>query len=93
MAGLDDKGWAVGYDLKTRTRLGTLIPQLGDKHWICIGPNGHYVGSDGVAEHIVYVAITDAGHQETYTPAEFERTYGWHNDPAKARFLALDWPP
>jgi hypothetical protein len=45
-----------------------------------------------VTDRIVYVARADAGHQETYTRAEFERTYGWRNDPAKARFLALDPP-
>ena len=89
MAGLDDKGWATGYDLETRQRLGTLIPQLGDKYWACIGADGHYVGSEGVADHLVYVALTEAGHQETYTPSEFARVFGWKNEPSRARFAGL----
>jgi serine/threonine protein kinase/formylglycine-generating enzyme required for sulfatase activity/WD40 repeat protein len=91
VGGLDDRGMAIGFDFKSGRRLGTLIPQLGDKHWIFIGPDGHYAGSEGVEEHIVYVAMTDDGRQETYTPAEFARRYGWKNDPSKARFAAL--PP
>jgi hypothetical protein len=35
----------------------------------------------------VYVAQTDDGRQETYTPAEFQKKYGWKNDPAKAILL------
>ena len=77
--------------MKTRTKLGTLIPKMTGNHWICIGPDGHYVGSAGVEKHIVYVTVTDDGKQETYTPAEFARRYGWKNDPSKARFAAV--PP
>ena len=86
----DWNNFLTGYDAETGKRLGTLIPGLADKHWICIGPSGHYAGSVGVEEHFVYVAMTDDGRQETYSPAEFARRYGWKNDPAKARFLALD---
>jgi eukaryotic-like serine/threonine-protein kinase len=86
----DWNNFLTGYDAETGKRLGTLIPGLTDKHWICIGPSGHYAGSVGVEEHFVYVAMTDVGHQEIYPPAEFARRYGWKNDPAKARFLALD---
>lgn len=28
--------------------------------------------------------------QKTYTPAEFEKQFGWKNNPAKARLLKLD---
>jgi formylglycine-generating enzyme required for sulfatase activity/WD40 repeat protein len=86
----DWNNFLTGYDAESGKRLGTLIPGLADKHWICIGPSGHYVGSVGVSEHFVYVAMTDDGQQETYTPAEFARRYGWKNDSARARFLALD---
>jgi WD40 repeat protein len=37
----------------------------------------------GHEKDVVYVAITADG-QETFTPAEFERKFGWPNDPAKA---------
>jgi hypothetical protein len=30
--------------------------------------------------------VTDGG-QETLTPAEFEKKYGWKNDPERARLL------
>ena len=89
VAGLDKKGWLQAYDMKTHTKLGTLIPKMTGNSWICIGPDGHYVGSDGVEDHIVYVAITETGNQEIHTPAEFARRYGWKNDPTKARFAAL----
>ena len=35
-------------------------------------------------EDLVYVALTDAGEQITLSPEEFEKKYGWKNDPAKA---------
>jgi Pyruvate/2-oxoacid:ferredoxin oxidoreductase delta subunit len=31
--------------------------------------------------------LTDDGRQETYTPAEFQKQYGWKNDPSKAILL------
>jgi len=38
---------------------------------------------------VVYVAMTDEGHQLTFTPEEFSKRYGWKNDPSKTRFAAL----
>ena len=45
------------------------------------------IGTDptlNAERHIVYAVETEAG-QETLTPAEMAKKYGWHNDPAKVR--------
>jgi hypothetical protein len=57
---------------------------------LCIGPDGHRRGSEGVESQIVYVALLEDGSQRTFTPAEFGKQFGWKNDPAKARLLKLD---
>ena len=40
-------------------------------------------------DHLVYVALTEAGHQETYTPSEFACVVGWKNDASRARFAGI----
>jgi hypothetical protein len=52
-----------------------------------VSGNGHYLGSPGIEDQIVYVAVTEDGRQETLTPAEFATKYGWKNDPAKVKPL------
>ena len=56
---------------------------LRDEQWAVIGPGGHYRGTEGVGKEFVYVVLTDSGEQLTLTPEEFEKQYGWKNDPAK----------
>jgi hypothetical protein len=83
----------TGYDVDRRRRLGTLFPHIGvgsSDHWLCIGPDGHYRGSVGIEEHIVYVCQTDAGEHLTLAPAEFQKRFAWKNDPSKARLLAWE---
>lgn len=77
----------VGFDVETNRRLGILFPWLTGDHWLCLGPTGHYRGSPGVEDQIVYVAMLPDGSQRTYTPAEFAKTFGWQNDPEKAELL------
>lgn len=79
-----------GFDVDRSERLGTLWPAINDKHWVCIGPDGHYHGSMGIEEHIVVVAMLEDGSQQTFTPQEFAEKFGWKNDPAKARLLKVD---
>jgi hypothetical protein len=79
-----------GYDVDRNERLGTLWPAINEKHWVCIGPDGHYRGSEGIEEHIIIVAMLEDGSQQTFTPTEFAKKFGWTNDPTKARFLKLD---
>jgi WD40 repeat protein/serine/threonine protein kinase/formylglycine-generating enzyme required for sulfatase activity len=81
------------YDSHRDEWLGALYPRLTGEQFVCIGPDGHYRGSRKIDEHLVYVAMTEEGHQLTFTPAEFAQKYGWKNDPSKVRFAALDPEP
>jgi hypothetical protein len=58
----------------------TLLP-LGGGHWAVVSPDG----SPGVEKEFVYVVQTENG-QETLTPEEFSKKYGWKND---AKTLSL----
>jgi formylglycine-generating enzyme required for sulfatase activity/serine/threonine protein kinase/WD40 repeat protein len=60
------------------------IVSLRDQQYVTLSPDGHYHGSPGVEKEFVYVVQTDAG-QETLTPEEFSKKYGWKNDPSKAK--------
>jgi len=85
--GWDHAYGSVGFDVETNRRLGTHFPWLIDKHWLTIGPTGHYVGSPGIEDHIVFVAMHEDGSQLTYTPAEFATKFNWKNNPDKAELL------
>ena len=37
---------------------------------------------------MVYIVETDAG-QETLSPEDFEKKYGWNNDPDQVRLTAV----
>lgn len=89
LSGFSLNGWPRGYDISTKQPLGVLVPFIMDDQWLVVGPDGHYRGSKEIEEHIVYVAQIDAGHNITLSPAEFQKRYGWKNDPAKARLLKL----
>lgn len=78
-----------GFDTWRNQRLGTLFPSITGGHWLCISPDGHWRGSPGVEDHIVYVVMLEDGSQRTYTPAAFAKQFGSKNDPGKARLLGL----
>jgi WD40 repeat protein/tRNA A-37 threonylcarbamoyl transferase component Bud32 len=59
------------------------VPLVNDQ-FIAISPEGHYRGTPKAEREIVYVVETERG-QETLTPAEMAKKYGWQNDPAKVR--------
>ncbi|MCY2990547.1 MAG: WD40 repeat domain-containing protein [Planctomycetota bacterium] len=59
------------------------VVSLRDHQYAVISPEGHFAGSPDVEREFVYVVQTDTG-QETLTPEEFTRKYGWTNDPLKA---------
>ncbi|MBI1311729.1 SUMF1/EgtB/PvdO family nonheme iron enzyme [bacterium] len=91
-------GWENGYgtisfDVETNRRLGMLFPWLTGDHWLCLGPTGHYRGSAGVEDQIVYVAMLADGSQQTFTPADFAEKFGWKNDPEKAELLGTAVTP
>ena len=62
-----------------------LVP-LADKMGLSISAAGHYRSSvpNEVSRQIVYVVETAAG-QETLSPADFAKKYGWKNDPEQVR--------
>ncbi len=55
---------------------------LRDGQSAIINPDGHFHGTPGVEDEFVYVVQTDTG-QQTLTPEEFTKKYGWKNDPTK----------
>ena len=61
---------------------------LRDDHWLAVHPNGHYRNSPGVEPLLRYVVLTDDEKQITLTPDEFEKKYGWKNDPEKVDLTA-----
>ena len=69
------------FDLESRTPLGVIVvmPVPGA---LALSPDGHFRGSSGIEDEIVYVIQTDKG-QQTLTPAEFAARYHWTNDPSK----------
>jgi WD40 repeat protein len=54
---------------------------------LAITPEGHYNGNDKVDRAIVVVVQKEDGTQELLTPADFEDTYGWRNDPTRVHLL------
>jgi WD40 repeat protein len=76
-----------GYDVIGDRPLGKLIGRISGDQWIVIGPDGHYRGTRKIDEHIVYVALTEDGRQETYAPSAFRAKFRWKNDPSKAYLL------
>jgi WD40 repeat protein len=73
------------WDAKTGAPRGAFFG-LGYNDGLAIGVNGHYRGPKWIEEEIVYLVETEGGRQETYTPAEFAKKFGWKNDPEKVRF-------
>jgi WD40 repeat protein len=69
-------------ELATTKILRTLVttPEGGS---VIIGRTGHYLASPDAEKHLVYVVQTATG-QETLTPEEFSKRYGWKNDPQQA---------
>jgi len=59
----------------------TLLP-LSDERGLAVSGAGHFRGTPhaGVQREVVYVLQTDQG-QEMLTVEEFEKRFGWKNDP------------
>lgn len=76
----DDRVKVRLYNRKTGRALMALAP-LGSGHWMTVSPDGHYRGSPGIEDELVYVVQTEVGQQRTLTPDEFAQTYNWSNDP------------
>ena len=60
---------------------------LRDEQWLAVSPDGHFKGSEGISDKLIYIVQTDDGVQHTLTPAEFAEQYGWKNDPEKVKLI------
>jgi WD40 repeat protein len=54
---------------------------------LTIAADGHYTGNEQVERGIVVVVQKDDGTQEVLEPADFEKKYGWKNEPDKVHLL------
>jgi serine/threonine protein kinase/WD40 repeat protein len=48
-----------------------------------VSPEGHWRGTPDLEKELVYVVQTERG-QETISPEEFAKKFGWRNDPSRA---------
>ena len=60
---------------------------------LTITPDGRYSGNEKVDRGIVMVVQKDDGTQEVLEPFDFEKKYGWKNDPGKVHLLRPLPPP
>jgi hypothetical protein len=63
--------------------LRTLLSLRGEQDTI-VSPDGHYAGPPDMEKRIVYVIQTEQG-QDSLTPEELAKKYGWKNDPTKVQ--------
>jgi WD40 repeat protein len=75
------------WDAETLDPRGALVVLPEDKG-LALTADGHYRGTPlHIEREIVYVVQTKDG-QQTYTPEEFEKKFGWTNEPKKVSFAA-----
>jgi WD40 repeat protein len=65
-------------------RLRATLFSLEGSHWLALSPEGHYRGSAGVEQQLQVVVQTEKG-QQTLTVEQFEKRYGWKNNPERVR--------
>jgi WD40 repeat protein len=68
-------------------RLLRTLMSLRDQQYAAVSPEGHFRGSPDVEKEFVYVVQTDNG-QETLTPEEFSKRFGWKNDSSRVELTA-----
>jgi hypothetical protein len=79
-----NRGFEVGVSDGQGAPLGVLLPfdVFGQ---LAVTADGHFRGNARVERLIRMVVQKQDGTSETLTPAEFERKYGWKNDPGQVR--------
>jgi WD40 repeat protein len=75
-------------DSETGELQGAFVP-LRNEQAVAISPDGHWRGTEGADNEIVYVVETEAG-QEVLSPKEFEKRYDWTNDPKRVRLSGAE---
>jgi len=80
-----DDGLLRLWDAATGKLNATLLP-LSDERGLAVSGAGHFRGTPHarVQREVIYVIQTDRG-QETLTLEQFEKRFGWKNDPARVR--------
>lgn len=76
------------WDVDRDCSFGAIIAPL-PTQWAAFSSDGHYRATRALEADLIYIVQTEKG-QETLTPAEFARKYGWKNDPSRVR---LSSPP
>jgi len=74
------------WEVEGRRLLGNLsLLRAGPpRFFLAVTEEGHYRAPKHAGGHLVYVADTKRG-QETLSPAEFAKRFGWKNDPERVR--------
>jgi WD40 repeat protein/tRNA A-37 threonylcarbamoyl transferase component Bud32 len=65
---------------------GILLPGQG-RNDLAISPDGHYACKEEVKRNLVVVVQKEDGASELLAPDDFERKYGFRNEPEKVRLL------
>jgi serine/threonine protein kinase/Tol biopolymer transport system component len=73
-------------DVEDGVQRGTLMALRG-RQAMMIAPDGNYRATGAAEDFAIYIVQTDSGQQLTLAPAEFEKQYGWKNDPGKVNLL------
>jgi WD40 repeat protein len=84
VAALGKDCWVRVWDV-SRARLLYTFGELKSGRYLIVTPDGHYRGSPGVEDDLVYVVLTRDGRQEMLSPEAFSKRFGWKNDPSRVR--------
>lgn len=76
---------ALRLDVRDTGRNLAVMIGLPDGTDTIIHSTGHWTGRGPIARDLVYVAQLDDGSQITLTAEEFEKRFGWKNDPERVR--------
>jgi WD40 repeat protein len=78
------------WDINSSRLRGTLLTIQGKPDlYLAVTAEGHFRFTGDAQSHLVYVVRTAKG-QETLTPSEFEKKYGWTNDPDKVHLTSSE---
>jgi WD40 repeat protein len=73
---------AIQFRSLTDGQVMRTVAYLRNKRHLSVSPEGHWRGPPGVESELRYIVLTDTG-QQCLTPEEFEKKYGWKNEPEK----------
>ena len=80
------EGFAVGL-MEDKHARAIFLPLVNGQS-LCVNAEGHFRGTPGIENEIVYAVLLEDGRQEKLTPAEFGQKYNWKNNPDRVQPLA-----